>query len=327
MPTAKLIFNPTAGRFASIEMIAAAAHHLESAGWQIKITQTTSRAHLTEVVRRAVQDGLDGLFVAGGDGSIQQAVAELAGSQTALGILPAGTANVLANELGLPGLTWTHRHALQESARALAAASIQAVDVGLVNGMPFLSWAGVGLDSLIVSKMEGRRHGRRRFTTQQYIASLLWQARSWQGVQLTLDADGEQVSGVFSLAVVSNIRHYAGGLAQISPQACLDDGLMDLWLFSGVSVRETLAHAWRLYLGMHFDAQQIKRIPFRQLKLAAGQPLLAQLDGDPYEFDRHVAVEVQPGALRLLVPSQAPGSLFSQPPLPPIPGIAIQAAP
>src|SRR5512135_1918162 len=130
MHSADMIYNPNAGRFPSAMLAERAANVLRLHGWTIRLIKTRDGGHVTQVAHRAAEEGKEVLFVVGGDGTINLAVRGLAGSATALGVLPGGTANVLAQELGLPGLTWTRWLALEESARRLSNASIHAVDVG-----------------------------------------------------------------------------------------------------------------------------------------------------------------------------------------------------
>jgi len=251
MPKAYLVYNPAAGRFPSRMLTERAAAVLRSEGWEVSLEQTGGGPHITELARQAVEYSMDAFFVAGGDGSINFATAGLVGNQTALGVLPAGTANVWARELGLPGLTWTRWTALEESARRLATASLRSVDVGFCNQNPFLLWAGVGLDAFIVHRIEPRSRWEKHFAIAHYAAATVRQARMWEGIDLRVLADGVEVSGHYLLAVVSNIHLYAGGFAEISPYARLDDGVMDLWLFSGETLLETVHQAWDLWSGRH----------------------------------------------------------------------------
>src|SRR5512139_3361285 len=224
MRKADLIYNPNAGRFPSRILAERAADVLRANGWKIRLIKTRNGEHVTQLARRAAEMGKQALFVVGGDGTINLALRGLAGSQTALGILPGGTGNVLAQELGLPGLSWTRWLALEESARRLADATIQDVDVGICGVTPFLMWAGVGLDAFAIHHIEPRPRGEKLFAVVSYAAATLWQASSWHGINLRVTADRLHISGHYLLAVMSNIHLYAGGLAEISPSALLDDG-------------------------------------------------------------------------------------------------------
>jgi YegS/Rv2252/BmrU family lipid kinase len=312
MPNAYLVYNPAAGRFPSRILTERAADVLRSQGWNIFLHHTIGGSHITELARQAVERSMDAFFIAGGDGSINSAVAGLVNSETPLGVLPAGTANVWSRELGLPGLTWTRLMALEESARQLANASNCCVDVGICNGNPFLLWAGVGLDAFIVHRIEPRSRWEKHFAVAHYASIAMQQASFWGGIHLDVIADSHKISGQYILGVVSNIHLYAGGHAEISPYARLDDGKMDLWLFAGETLMETLKHAWDLWSGRHLNSDLVECVPFRKLHLSSNSPMYVQIDGEPIHSNGDVTIEVRPAALRVLVPKNAPRELFTE---------------
>jgi YegS/Rv2252/BmrU family lipid kinase len=295
MPRAWLIYNPNAGRFPFQELSERAAQVLRSHGWEVRLEQTQSAEHVTALARQAAEQGLEALFTVGGDGTINLAARGLAGSQTALGVLPGGTANVFAKELGLPSLTLGNWTALEESAQSLANAPRRAMDLGLCGGVPFVLWAGIGFDAFAIHRIEPRPRWEKYFATATYAAALLRHAADWHGVNLTVNADGQQVSGHYVVAVMSNIHLYAGGMAQISPNACLDDGVLDLWLFEGGEFNDTLQRIWDLLAGRHADSDMVHCIPFSTLTLESDAPLDVQVDAEPVPYDAcSITIEVQP---------------------------------
>lgn len=315
MPSALLIYNPVAGRYPSWLLTERAARVLRNQGWEIEIETTQDSEHITRLATQAAEGGMQALFVVGGDGSVNRAIRGLIGTSTALGVLPAGTANVWAQELGLPGLGWTRLMALEESANRLGHSKVWQMDVGTCNGIPFLLWCGVGLDAFIVHRIEPRTPLEKHFAMVQYAASAVLSARDWHGLDLQVHTNGTQVSGRFVLAVVSNIHLYAGGLAELSPDARLDDGMMDLWLFEGQKLEDTLYQAWDLWAGRHTESERVKRISFRQITLQSDAPLYVQVDGEPENCTGEINIQVHPRALRVLVPEKAPRALFNQPSL------------
>lgn len=315
MPQAVIIYNPTAGRYPSRLLTERAAAVLQDAGWQISLEQSVDGEHITRMARRAAADGADYFFVAGGDGSLNYALPGLAGTQTALAVLPSGTANVWAQELGLPGLTWTRWLALEESARQLVNGKVIEIDIGRCNDRLFLLWAGVGLDAFIVHRIEPRQRWEKHFAVAQYTASLVWHAAYWRGINLHVEVEGETVEGHFLLGLVSNVHLYAGGLANLSPQARLDDGQMELWLFEGETLGDTVQLALDLLSGQHIQSPRVHRRPFRNLQLHSDVPAYVQVDGDPADTQGPVHVQVLPKALRVLVPAHTPHPLVGQPPL------------
>ena len=306
-----MIYNPNAGRFPSAILAERAATVLRLKGWEINLIKTEDGSHVTQLARKAASEGKEALFVVGGDGTINLAVRGLAGSETALGVLPGGTANVLAQELGLPGLTWTRWLALEESARRLADAPTHLVDIGQCGDTPFLMWAGVGLDAFAIHHIEPRPRGEKLFANVAYAASTAYAASLWHGINLKVTADNLQLSGHYLLALISNIHLYAGGLAQVSPGALMDDGAMDLWLFEGDTLGDTIQMAWDLYAGRHLDSEKVQRVVFTNLRLESDSSLYVQVDAEPLEVENHsIEIKVVSQGLRLLVPRDVPRELF-----------------
>ncbi len=306
-------YNPAAGRYPSRLLVERAARIFIEHGWNVRLEQTLDSEHITLLARQAADSGMDYFIIAGGDGSVNRAVAGLVNTDTALGVLPAGTSNVWAQELGLPGLSWTRWMALEESARRLAQAHIQCIDVGTCRQIPFLLWAGIGLDGFIVHRIEPRRRWEKHFAVVQYAASVVWHASFWRGMNLRVIVDDLPISsGHFLLALVSNVRLYAGGLAEVSPLARLDDGLMDLWLFDGETLGDVVQLAWELYSGSHVRSEKVRRIEFSHLRLESDSRMYVQMDGEPAEWDGSIEIGVQPQSLRIMVPPRILHDLFSQ---------------
>ena len=199
------------------------------------------------------------------------------------------------------------------SAMRLANATAREVDIGICGETPFLMWAGVGLDAFAIHHIEPRPRWERSFANVAYAASVVWHASFWHGINLRVTADNRQISGHYLLALMSNIHLYAGGIAQISPHALLDDGVIDLWLFEGDTLGDTIQRAWDLYAGRHVDSDKVKSVQFRSLSLESDSPLYVQVDAEPLKVDLHtINISVIPHGLRLLVPEQTPRELFRQ---------------
>lgn len=313
MPRAILVYNPTAGRLSPMFAIEKAANALIDLGWQINVERSTSGEHLTSLASQASSSGMDALFVAGGDGSINLALRGLIGSKTALGVLPTGTANVLAQELGLSVFSLMNWNSLEENARRLASAPVRAVDVGVCAGQPFLLWAGIGLDAQVIHQLEPRQRWEKYFALVEYASSALLNTIVWHGQDLCLFADGERYQGHYILVLVSNIQYYAGRLAHLSPGAQMNDGQMELWLFEGQAVDDIFQHAWNILTGQHITSQGAHCIPFHTLRIQASSPLRVHVDAEPVE-DTGIELEinVHPQALNLLVPEPTPQSIFNQ---------------
>jgi len=314
MPTAQIIYNPAAGRFPVAPAIPLVEETLQNAGWQTSAVATNSGQHATLLAADAAERGIDAVFAVGGDGTIGQVASGLIGSQTALAILPAGTSNVWGKELGLRPYSILDRNSLHENVKILAAAPRYAIDIGLCNEQPFLLWAGLGLDALTIKKVAPQFRFEKFFTFPEYAASMIATARNWNGVSLRIWVDGKKIEGHYVLAVINNIRLYGGGLVNLSPNALLDDGIFDLWLYSGETMADALRLVFEMLSGKHITSHHATRIPFRELSLEANTAFAIQTDGEPRFDTTHAEIRVHKRTLHALLPPAAIPTL-SQPPL------------
>ena len=302
MRSAVIIYNPAAGRFSVKPFIKSVVKTLESAGWKADAAETQSGEHTIQLAKQASVEKRDAVFAVGGDGTIGNVVNGLIDSDTALGVLPAGTANVWSIELGLRAFTWANPWTLKRNASLLANAPCHAIDVGTCNEVSFMMWAGIGLDAMTINALEPRIRLEKFFAFPEFTAQTLMQAAQWRGVKLRLWADGHAVEGQYIVAVATNIRHYLGGLSKLSPEAYLNDGLLDMWLFSGSHLGDALRHAYEMMTGKHINSDAARKITFTSLRIEADSPFLIQTDGEPRGSAQKVEIKVKSGALKMLVP-------------------------
>lgn len=298
-----LLYNPAAGRIPVKRFVPGILRPLHNAGWQVDIAETLSGSHATSVARQASTEHYDAVFVIGGDGTVGHVANGLIHTETALGVLPAGTMNVWAMELGQRTFEWPFSMgALKENARLLADAPVHRVDVGLCNERAFLLWAGIGLDAMIIQQLEPRPRVEKYVSVPQYVAAMAWNATIWHGMDLRLWADEQRLDGHFLLAVATNIRRYVGGLAVLSPGAYLDDGEMDLWLFSGSTLADAIRAYFEVFAGSHVNSDQARRMPFHSARVESDTPFSVHMDGEPMLGGRQVQLSIEKQALKVLIP-------------------------
>lgn len=302
MRKALVIYNPAAGRFPVKPFLKAIETELVKAHWKVDMIATRSGEHTVQLGQQAAAEKYDAAFAVGGDGTIGQIAGGLVGSETALGVLPAGTSNVWAKELGLPAFTWAYPGRLQENARILSTAPVHHVDMGQCNEHSFMMWAGMGLDALAIRSIEPRIRLEKFFAVPEYAATTIWNASQWHGIRLRLWVDEHEVEGHYLVAVVNNIRRYMGGYSILSPDAYLDDGLLDLWLFHGDSLADAFRIAYELWRGHHVTSSEAQRIPFKSLRVVAESPFFVQMDGEPKGATQNVNITVHKQSLKLLMP-------------------------
>ena len=306
-----LLYNPAAGRFPAGPLLERALRVLSAAGWDAHIVKGEPKKGVVDIAKEAVAQRCDAVFVVGGDGSIGQAASALAGSETALGVLPAGTANVWAQELGLPRLDWIHVFALEQAAERLAAGDVRLVDVGVCNDQAFLLWAGVGLDAHVVNSMEPRERWEKAFATVHYATKALWNAIGWEGMDLKVRTDKDEFEGRYLVAVASNIPAYAGGLVDLATGAKVDDGLLDFWFIESGKLRDVLVRVAQIFMGRHVDAEGVDHFRASEAVFEMENGLPIQFDGEPLVLDSPLEFSVHKKALKVLVPGDVNPDLFA----------------
>jgi YegS/Rv2252/BmrU family lipid kinase len=278
----------------------------------VQVQEAQEGQDLAELARRAVEQRCEAVFVAGGDGSVGTVAGALAGSQAALGVLPSGTANVWAKEIGLDRLDWVHIFALEKAAERLARAEVQLVDLGKGNDHDFLLWSGIGLDARIVNSIEPRLRWEKTLGTVHYALLALWNSIGWQGIDLRVTAGGRSWEGRYLVAVASNIRMYAGGLMELAPEARFDDGQLDFWLIGGRSLWDAVTRVVQVLRGTHVDAPGVEHFQASEACFEADRSLTVQFDGEPRVVSSPLRFETRRKALRVLMPApELPGPLPS----------------
>ncbi|PZS07960.1 MAG: diacylglycerol kinase, partial [Chloroflexi bacterium] len=286
---ALIICNPRAGRQEGTERVRQAIRVLESAGWSVTVEQSNGPGDATRLARFAVTGKLDAVLVAGGDGTLNEAVQGIAGSDTALGTLPYGTVNVWARELAMPLNP-------VEAAHAIVDGRIERIDLGLTNGRYFMLMTGIGLDGEIVRRAQALKHHKRRFGILPYVAAVLLTVPRYRGADLELRYDGliRRVHAV--MVIIGNTRLY-GGRFYLTPSAVATDGRLDVCMVKGRGPLAFGRHALPLILAGRLAQGDVEVLRVRQLEVTADSPLAVQADGELIGTTP-TTIEIQPRALR-----------------------------
>jgi diacylglycerol kinase (ATP) len=251
----------------------------------------TSRAGEAEALaRNAAQEGFEKIVAAGGDGTINEVVNGLAGSNAALGLLPIGTMNVFATELGLPA------HDLQLCWNIIQGENTRLVDLPSANGKHFVQLAGVGLDAQVVQ--ETSLTLKRNFGPLSYLISAA-QIAARQPPRLFLESENSPIKEG-SFVLVGNGRLY-GGPFPFFKQAIIDDGLFDVIVFKQLGYLEIIKYLQDVVFSSEIRVPEIEYFQTRRLRVTSDSEVPVELDGElvgscPVEF------QVREKTLRVLTP-------------------------
>lgn len=290
MPHTLLIINPTAGggRAKAACDVFERADHTDT-------VVTESKGDAEQIARNAAQTGYERVVAAGGDGTINEVANGLAGSDTAVGILPLGTANVLARELGIPISD------VKSAVDIVNQGNIRSIDLGRADSRYFVAMAGLGFDAAVVHRVVPRM--KKLVGVGAYGLAVARELARLKPARFLMDIDGEQVETDASVVIISNSASYAYGI-KVATDALLDDGLLDVMIF-GITEQARLGllrQALRVLLHTHLADPNILCLKARKISVRAEPDVFVQLDGD--ESGRTpVAIENVSKALKVIVPS------------------------
>lgn len=289
---ARLISNPTSRTLPSRDRLATAPAWLRLHGWQADAFVSQRPGHTTELAREAAEQGYDVVIAAGGDGTMNEVINGIAGTATALAVIPGGTANVWAKEIGLPRHPGSVAAMIERNHRLR-------VDLGLAGDRYFLLMASFGLDSIVAQMVTSP--SKARLGRGAYITRGLREAMQYTGARAEIVADGETLRMPLLLALIGNTRSY-GGLISISNRASATDGLLDLVTYPAGGIGRTALHLARTLGGWHEGRNGATYRHVREVSVSTERPLPVQADGEivgttPMRFT------IQPAALDVIVPS------------------------
>ena len=254
------------------------------------VCETTSAGDAELMARRGAKEGFQKILAAGGDGTINEVVNGLAGTNVTLGLLPIGTMNVFATELGLPV------HDLELCWNIIKADNTRAVDLPKANQKFFVQLAGVGLDAQVVKETSAQL--KRNFGPLSYLISAA-QIAARQPPRLFIhSADAPIKEGSFVL--IGNGRLY-GGPFPFFKQAVIDDGKLDVIVFKSLGYLEIIKYLQDVVFSSEIRVPEIEYFQTARLRVESEQSVPVELDGElvgncPVEFS------LDQRSLRVLVP-------------------------
>jgi diacylglycerol kinase (ATP) len=297
MPLVAYIINGTltaAGhRFQGLCQAAA-----DEARWKAEFLVTQKAEDGTDAARRSALAGADVVVAVGGDGTVRCCAEGMVGTDVPMGIVPTGTANLLAKTLGIP--VHHPRAALRVALRAAGAGVVldRKIDLALADGIPFTAMAGMGLDAAVVAGTHLKHQ-------------LGWLAYAMSGAAhlatppatftIRLD-DGPPITRAARCVVAGNSGLLPGGFSLL-PAARLDDGFLDVGILAPSGPLGWAQVATRVLVRSRYDDRQLERFRARRVEVTADRPLPREVDGEVIYTGRSLSMELHPRVLLVRAPA------------------------
>ncbi|MCH7537907.1 MAG: diacylglycerol kinase family lipid kinase [Proteobacteria bacterium] len=295
--TIHLFLNPAAGRGRAGRRQARILQLLEQGGVKVKLSLSRAPGELEAQILHCVNAGAKRLIVAGGDGSVHEAVNGImrSSSDAALAVIPTGTGNDFAKACDIP-LDWEHATRLLAD-RLSANDAPRHIDLGLMNDRYFANGAGVGFDAKVT---------RIASSMDLPIGDLVYILAVFRALidgiatpHLTISSDSISWEGPVTLASINN-GPWVGSMFHIAPMADNTDGRLEVLIASPVTRRRILTLLPKIMSGSHLQEPEISHGAVTHLTIHADELIASQLDGEVQPLGTTFKIKILPGALRLL---------------------------
>jgi len=295
MTRAVIITNPVAGR-ASARSLEQARRRLTAGGLTIEVAHTQGVGDAGRLAQAAVADGVDLVIAHGGDGTVGEVAGALAATCGQLGILPAGTGNLLAGNLGIP------RDA-DAAAGVILQRRLRSLDLGRMETSlgerHFAVACGAGLDARMMLSTPPRL--KRALGRNSYVLTAMRLAAAIVPSDIELEVDGTVHRMRAAAVLVANCRYLIPGLLPLHERVCPDDGMLDVAIFAAASFLDVASQGLALALRRADRHPGIRFLRGTHIRVKAAPPMPAEGDGD-LAGDTPLTVDLLPGALSVLVP-------------------------
>jgi diacylglycerol kinase (ATP) len=286
--TSKVLFiiNPASGNGKNKAISSIIENTIDRAKFNYEIKYTTKQGDASKFSSEACLNEYDMVIAVGGDGTVHEVGIPLIGSNTALGIIPTGSGNGLARHCKIPCNS-------KKAMDVINRMQIQRIDTIKINEDHFLHMACIGFDAHIAKKFS--EYGKRGFLS--YLKVSIKEFFAYKSQKYHLVIDGIASTHQAFLISFANSAQYGNNIL-ISPQAKIDDGLLDVAVLRPFPFMSIPFLALQLFTGNINKSKYLKIIPCKTIEIVGG-PFKAHLDGEPVTFEKNIQMSVFPASLRL----------------------------
>lgn len=244
-----------------LSLMKQACEYLQHLGIACELAPTEYAGHAVELAKLYAQKGYDTVIAGGGDGTVNEVINGLVGSQSRLGVIPMGTANILALELNLP-------YEIEAACQVIATGKTRRIDLGNASGRYFSCMAGVGFDAHVIQKADSKL--KKVWGILAYPLTLLWEFLFYRFRKIKIFIDDQPLPRTGYWVTISNSKYYAGKLP-FAPQADMADGYLDVSIFKYRDIFHLILYIlgiWRNEVDkiMSIEQFQCKRVVIKKGK-------------------------------------------------------------
>lgn len=298
---AEVIVNLTAGGGKPNHHLETVLKYLKENGLNFKVCITSRQGEAVELAQRAADNGAELIVSVGGDGTVNEIVNGIMKSKNnpSLGIIPLGWANDFIKSTDIPS-------DIIEACKILIRGKIKEIDVGIINEkIYFANICGVGFDAevaLLANQMKSKHPNLRILSAFVYVFATikkLLSPFSYHNVKIKFN--GQEIHSKILFIAFSNGKFY-GGRFKITPEAILDDGLLEICLVEEMGRFKYLSIIPKVFKGTHASIKGVNFYRAKEVVIQSSEPILAQVSGEVIEGQKEFSITLLPKSLKLIVP-------------------------
>ncbi len=286
----RFVLNPVSGIGKQKKIPALISRLIDPELFEYELLHTKAAGHAVELAREAAEKGYDAVIAIGGDGSINEVAQGVLGSETAVGIIPAGSGNGLSHFLRIPLKT-------EKALKAILRMKTTIMDTATINNRLFVSVAGAGFDAWVAQKFARSKtrgfFSYARLAVKEYIF--------YQPKRYKIYVNGRTLRRRAFMLTLANSNQF-GFNAQIAPTARLNDGLIDLCIMKKPPVYLALFLLPLLFLGKLHKTPFLEVIKAPEVKIIQRKNYVLHTDGDHHMLSKELEIKVLPLSLKVVVP-------------------------
>jgi diacylglycerol kinase (ATP) len=284
------IINPKSGVDRVKALAAVIDQQLDKRRFESEIAYTQYAKHGTILAREAVARGVQIIVAVGGDGSVNDVIAGIRGTEATLAIIPKGSGNGLARSLGIP-------LEAEKAIRLINRGQKHSIDLGKAGEQLFVSNVGVGFDALVAKKFaKSKRRGMMMYSW--IVTKYLWKYKEWTW---EIEVDGKKMKERAFILTVANAQQF-GYNFKIAPLADLQDGLFDIVILKKYPKVLGALIALRAFRGSLLKSRYVAYTRGREVTIRHAHLNMMQVDGDVHPCSTELKITMLPAALNVLVP-------------------------
>lgn len=286
-----LIINPISGTESKKNIPERVVNAFDQRQYDIIIRITGYPEHATEIATEAAKENYKYVIVAGGDGTVNEVAKALVHTNTTLGIIPSGSGNGLARELGIPLDT-------EKAIGIIVEAHTRTIDYGIANGHIFFCTCGFGFDAFVSDRFaDSKKRG-----PLGYVRNILESVVDFRSEEYEITSDTETITERAFILTCANASQY-GNDAHIAPGASLDDGMLNVSILKPLNALEIPQTTLQLFTNNIDKNSKMTSLVTRTLEIKRPQAGVMHVDGEPVNTGNTISVETIHKGLKVLTPN------------------------